>query len=137
MQILVHSNFFAKDQQVQLPVRPNNNNNNENVVHQDLDDEAEEKAVVVYSLTPASRLLLKESPVLIDPFHLMGTWCHMNSNGNHDHPASPFEMAHGRSFWGLAAQQPKLGSLFNDAMEADSQLLARAVVEDVKEFLRV
>ncbi|XP_034207918.1 trans-resveratrol di-O-methyltransferase-like [Prunus dulcis] len=124
MRILVHSNFFAQDQQ-------------------DLDDEAEEKAVVVYSLTPASRLLLKEAPlsttqfllmildpVVTDPFHLMGTWCQMNNHGNHDHPASPFEMAHGRPFWGLAAQQPKFGSLFNEAMEADSQLIARAVVEE-------
>ncbi|KAI5338461.1 hypothetical protein L3X38_017732 [Prunus dulcis] len=39
-------------------------------------------------------------------------------------------MAHGRPFWGLAAQQPKFGSLFNEAMETDSQLLARAVVEE-------
>ncbi|VVA28457.1 PREDICTED: trans-resveratrol [Prunus dulcis] len=39
-------------------------------------------------------------------------------------------MAHGRPFWGLAAQQPKFGSLFNEAMEADSQLIARAVVEE-------
>ncbi|KAL6286402.1 hypothetical protein ACE6H2_010792 [Prunus campanulata] len=143
MRILVHSNFFAQDQQVQLPLLPNNNNNNENIVHQDLDDEEEEKAVVVYSLTPASRLLLKEGPlsttqfllmildpVVTHPFHLMGTWCQMNNHGNQDHPASPFEMAHGRPFWGLAAQQPKFGSLFNEAMEADSQLLARAVVED-------
>ena len=143
MRILVHSNFFAQDQQVQLALLPNNNNNNENIVHQDLDDEAEEKAVVVYSLTPASRLLLKEGPfsttqfllmildpVVTDPFHLMGTWCQMNNHGNHDHPASPFEMAHGRPFWGLAAQQPKFGSLFNEAMEADSQLIARAVVEE-------
>ncbi|BBN69545.1 O-methyltransferase family protein [Prunus dulcis] len=103
----------------------------------------EEKAVVVYSLTPASRLLLKEAPlsttqfllmildpVVTDPFHLRGTWCQMNNHGNHDHPASPFEMAHGRPFWGLAAQQPKFGSLFNEAMEADSQLIARAVVEE-------
>ncbi|PQQ05604.1 hypothetical protein Pyn_17729 [Prunus yedoensis var. nudiflora] len=50
MRILVHSNFFAQDRQVQLPLLPNNNNNNENTVHQDLDDEEEEKAVVVYSL---------------------------------------------------------------------------------------
>ncbi|BFG25046.1 hypothetical protein CerSpe_113200 [Prunus speciosa] len=143
MRILVHSNFFAQDQQVQLPLLPNNNNNNENIVHQDLDDEEEEKAVVVYSLTPASRLLLKEGPlsttqfllmildpVATDPFHLMGTWCQMNNHGNHDHPASPFELAHGRPFWGLAAQLPKFGSLFNEAMEADSQLLARAVLEE-------
>ncbi|XP_020416249.1 trans-resveratrol di-O-methyltransferase-like [Prunus persica] len=150
MRILVHSNFFAQDQQVQLPLLPNNNINNENIVHQDLDDEAEEKTAVVYSLTPASRLLLKEAPlsttqfllmildpVVTDPFHLMGTvgvtsstWCQMNNHGNHDHPASPFEMAHGRPFWGLAAQQPKFGSLFNEAMEADSQLIARAVVEE-------
>ena len=46
MRILVHSNFFAQDQQVQLPLLPNNNNN-ENIVHQDLDDGEEEKAVVV------------------------------------------------------------------------------------------
>ncbi|ONI16744.1 hypothetical protein PRUPE_3G118900 [Prunus persica] len=128
MRILVHSNFFAQDQQVQLPLRPNNNNSNENIVHQDLDDEAEEKTVVAYSLTPASGLLLKEGtlsttqfllmildPVVTDPFHLMGTWCQMNNHGNLDHPASPFEMAHGRPFWGLAAQQPKF---------------ARAVVEE-------
>ncbi|CAL9011968.1 unnamed protein product [Prunus brigantina] len=92
---------------------------------------------------PAPRLLLKEGPlsttqfllmildpVVTDPFHLMGTWCQMNNHGNHDHPASPFEMAHGRTFWGLAAQQPKFGSLFNEAMEADSQLLARAVIDE-------
>ncbi|BBH05487.1 O-methyltransferase family protein [Prunus dulcis] len=143
MRILVHSNFFAQDQQVQLPLLPNNNNNNENIAHQDIHDEAEEKAVVVYSLTPASRLLLKEAPlsntqfllmvldpVLTDPFHLMGTWCQMNNHGNLDHPASAFEMAHGRPFWGLAAEQPRIGSLLNDAMEADSHLIARAVVEE-------
>ncbi|KAM1486368.1 hypothetical protein ACFX2I_000575 [Malus domestica] len=39
-------------------------------------------------------------------------------------------MQHRMHFWNLGAQEPRFGNLFNEAMEADSKLIERAVVEE-------
>ncbi|CAN6568940.1 unnamed protein product [Malus baccata var. baccata] len=127
MRILVHSDFFAQHHHV----------------HHDCDDVEEEEAVVLYSLTPTSRLLLKDGPsnitplilmildpVLTTPFHLMGAWLQMNGGDDPATICTPFEMENGMPFWDLAAQEPRFGNLFDEAMEADSKLLGREVVKE-------
>ncbi|TQD96660.1 hypothetical protein C1H46_017735 [Malus baccata] len=122
MRILVHSDFFAQHHHV----------------HRGCEDVEEEEAVVLYSLTPTSRLLLKDGPsnttplilmildpVLTNPFHLMGAWLQMNGGDDPATIRTPFEMENGMPFWDLAAQEPRFGNLFNEAMEADSKLLGR------------
>ncbi|XP_068316697.1 trans-resveratrol di-O-methyltransferase-like [Pyrus communis] len=126
MRILVHSNFFAQHQHV----------------HHNHDNVEEEEAVEFYSLTPASRLFLKDGPlnttpfllmildpVMTDPFHSMGAWLQMNG-GDDLVPRTPFEVANGMPFWELSAKKPRFGDSFNEAMEADSKLITRAVVEE-------
>ncbi|KAM1286551.1 hypothetical protein ACFX2J_000594 [Malus domestica] len=126
MRILVHSDFFAQHDHV----------------HHDRDDAEEEVAVVLYSLTPASGLFLKDGPlnttpfllmildqVITDPFHSMGNWLQMNC-GDDLVPCTPFEVANGMPFWELSAKKPRFGDLFNEAMEADSKLIAGVVVEE-------
>lgn len=127
MLILVHSNFFAQHHHI----------------HHDRADVEEEEAVVLYSLTPSSRLLLKDGPlsttpfllatldpVVTTPFHLMGAWLKMNGGDDPAATCTPFEMENGMPFWELGAQEPRFGNLFNEAMEADSKLIGRVVVEE-------
>ncbi|XP_052290826.1 probable O-methyltransferase 3 [Citrus sinensis] len=109
MRILVHSGFFAQQK----------------------DDE--------YFLTPASRLLLKDTPLKAAPFvdlvadplyttafHCLGTWL------QNDDP-SLFETAHGKKVWDRVADEPKFKSLFYDLMITDSELIAGIVIKDCKE----
>ncbi|RXI08829.1 hypothetical protein DVH24_022973 [Malus domestica] len=102
MRILVHSDFFAQHHHV----------------HHDCDDVEEEEAVV----------LLYQ--VLTTPFHLMGAWLQMNGGDDPATICTPFEMENGMPFWDLAAQEPRFGNLFDEAMEADSKLLGREVVKE-------
>ncbi|KAL6145078.1 hypothetical protein ACLB2K_055766 [Fragaria x ananassa] len=89
---------------------------------------------IVYSLTPSSKLLLKDGlmtkfllllldPLLTSPWHLLGTWFQNCAS-------TPFEMAHGMSFFDLVAHEPVFGNMFNEAMVADSKLVSRAVVKE-------
>ncbi|KAL9454664.1 hypothetical protein AB3S75_010128 [Citrus x aurantiifolia] len=109
MRILVHSGFFAQQN----------------------DDE--------YFLTPASRLLLKDTPLKAAPFvdlvadplyttafHCLGTWL------QNDDPTL-FETAHGKKVWDRVADEPKFKSLFYDLMITDSELIAGIVIKDCKE----
>ncbi|KAM1039641.1 hypothetical protein ACFX2C_029021 [Malus domestica] len=126
MRILVHSDFFAQHHHV----------------HHDCDNVEEGEAVVLYSLTPTSRLFLKDEPsnitqlillsldpVMTTPLHLMGAWLQMKGGDDPATICTPFEMETGRPIWDFAAQEPGFGNLFDEAMEADSKLLARGVVE--------
>ncbi|KAL5793693.1 hypothetical protein ACOSP7_002287 [Xanthoceras sorbifolium] len=114
MRILAHSGFFDRQKTSK--------------------NEQEEE----YTLTPASKLLLKDKPLkaapfvhlILDPiirdtFHFMSTWF------QNDDP-TVFETANGKPIWDCIAQQPKLKNLFYDAMSADSQLIASVVMKDCK-----
>ncbi|PRQ40493.1 putative trans-resveratrol di-O-methyltransferase [Rosa chinensis] len=110
MRILVQSGFFVKH----------------NDVHQE----------VVYSLTPSSELLLNDQPLkmtpfllllldpmLIAPLHLLGSWFRK-------HGSTPFEMTYDMSFFDLGAHEPRFGSMFDEAMVADSELVSRVVIKE-------
>ncbi|KAL5793691.1 hypothetical protein ACOSP7_002285 [Xanthoceras sorbifolium] len=114
MRILAHSGFFVQQKASK--------------------DEQEEE----YTLTPASKLLLKDKPfkaapfvhlildpIISAPFHFMSTWF------QNDDP-TVFETAHGKTFWDCIAQQPKLKNVFYDAMSTDSQLISSVVMKDCK-----
>ncbi|GER43154.1 O-methyltransferase [Striga asiatica] len=95
-----------------------------------------------YWLTPASRLLLRDEPLtmipcvryplnraLTKPWHYLSRWF------TSDEP-SPFTMAHGATFWELAARDPELNRLFNEGMASDARLAASVIVRDCGHVFR-
>ncbi|KAJ0642389.1 putative trans-resveratrol di-O-methyltransferase [Helianthus annuus] len=117
MRILVHSGFFVK----QSVSTPGGN-----------DEEGGEG----YLLTPASRLLLKEEPLsvrplllaMLDPM-LMDPWQHLSKWFQND-DVTPFHTTHGRMFWDLAGQEPKLNQFFNEGMASDARLVTSVILKD-------
>ncbi|XP_039037314.1 probable O-methyltransferase 3 isoform X1 [Hibiscus syriacus] len=114
MRILVHSGFFAQKK---------------------LSDDSQEDG---YVLTNASRLLLKDNPlsvipllkaalvpVLTKPLDFLGIWFQ-----NNDY--TPFDIAHGKTFWEYASHDPKLGNSFNEAMASDARLVSSVLIDKCK-----
>lgn len=117
MRVLVHSKFFIQDN--------------------DSDDQEAR-----YSLTPASRLLLKGAPLTVAPLVLVvldpiltKPWHHMSEWLTHNRNLTPFEVAHGSLFWERAANEPSMSSLFDEAMRSDSRLIAHVLVRDYKHVM--
>nr|BBO60591.1 O-methyltransferase [Citrus reticulata] len=122
MRILVHSGFFAQKNKIDK-------------------DESE----VYYSLTPASRLLLKDEPlraapfmflithpIITTPFNFLSSWF------KNDDPSTPtvFESTHGKDIWGCLAQEAKFKNVFYDAMMTDSQFISSVLIKDCKEVFK-
>jgi hypothetical protein len=96
----------------------------------------------VYCLTPVSRLLVDD--VVVDgggdtacqsqftvaatsPFHFAASqrlreW--LQSEVDHAAAETPFVMAHGAGFFGVAGRDLEFGALFNESMAADSRFVA-------------
>jgi trans-resveratrol di-O-methyltransferase len=115
MRLLVHSGFFTKTK-----------------VHENQEDDEE-----VYTLTPSSRLIIKDKvtslspfvqamldPVLVSPWQFLGDWFQGNE-------LTPFEKAHGMGMWDYCNQSPEFNNIFNEAMASDSRLMS-LVVKDYK-----
>ncbi|PIN01554.1 Hydroxyindole-O-methyltransferase [Handroanthus impetiginosus] len=94
-----------------------------------------------YWLTPASHLLLKDKPlsilpfvqvivdpILIEPWHYLSKWLAS------DHHQTPFEMAHGQTFWEQAERVPRLNDLFNEAMASDAGLVNLVLLRNSKQL---
>lgn len=107
----------------------------------------------LYSLTPASRLLVADddtvfsddgesegspaaslSPVLslvLNPFRVsplgmgIAAWFRRG-----DDEVAPFAVAHGKNMWEMAARKPAFNKLVNDAMAADSRFLMRIALRE-------
>ncbi|WKA05172.1 hypothetical protein VitviT2T_023153 [Vitis vinifera] len=116
MRLLVHSGFFSQQQ----------------VIHNNEQEEG-------YSLTSASRFLLKDepltglplsllhlNPVLTAPWHFLSGWFR---NGD----PTPFYTAHGKPYWDYTAQEPDFNDLFNEAMASDSRIIASVLITKCKE----
>ncbi|KAA8526329.1 hypothetical protein F0562_008468 [Nyssa sinensis] len=114
MRILVHSGFFVQQK-----------------AH-------ENEQEVEYSLTPASRLLLKDNPmsaspfllamldpILVTPWHFVSTWFQ-----NEDPTA--FHTSTGETFWEKAGHEPMLNNFFNEAMASDARLIAGVLTQECK-----
>ncbi|KAH7844778.1 hypothetical protein Vadar_031570 [Vaccinium darrowii] len=115
MRILVHSGFFTKEK---IPGT----------------SEEEEG----YMLTPASRLLLKDESLSVRPFLLAmldpiltKPWHNVSEWFQNDDP-TPFDTAHGRTFWDYAGHEPRLNDFFNEGMASDARLVTSVVVKDCK-----
>nr|POF13379.1 trans-resveratrol di-o-methyltransferase [Quercus suber] len=113
MRLLVHSGFFAKT-----------------TVHENQEKEKEEEA---YTLTPSSRLILKDNatslspfvlalldPALVSPWQFLGDWFQGSE-------LTPFEKAHGKCFWDYCNQSPEYNNIFNEGMASDSRLMSLVV----------
>ncbi|XP_054793479.1 probable O-methyltransferase 3 [Prosopis cineraria] len=114
MRILSHSGFFSL---------------------QKLPDEVEEEG---YVLTDASTLLLKDNPLSVTPFLLAmldpiltKPWYEVANWFQNDDP-TPFDTAHGKTFWEYAGVEPKLNHFFNDAMASDARLVTSVVIDKCK-----
>ncbi|XP_011037460.1 PREDICTED: trans-resveratrol di-O-methyltransferase-like [Populus euphratica] len=114
MPVLVHSGFFSQ---------------------QTLDSIHSQEA---YSLTQSTRLLLKDNPwsrrpllllgldpVLTKPWDCLSTWFQNDE-------ATAFSVAHEKTLWEYADQDPRLNNLFNDAMASDSILVSKLAVSKCK-----
>lgn len=112
MRLLVHSKFFDK---VKI---------------------SEHEAA--YSLTGASRLLLRHEPLSMAPFARvvldpvsMDPW-HRMSDWFRDERSSPFETEHGFTFWEYAEGNDRLDVLFNQGMASDAGCVATVLGRDAR-----
>ena len=92
-----------------------------------------------YSLTLASRLLLKEGALKTKAFFLfhtlpevMASW-HYLSAWFRNEDATVFETSDGKTFWDCLSQEPRLNYLFNEAMSGDSCLIAEVALKECRE----
>lgn len=122
MRILVHSGFFAQENKIDK-------------------DEPE----VYFSLTPASRLLLKDEPLRATPILLLVThpmittpFNFLSSWFQNDDPSAPavFESTHGKDIWDCLAQDAKFKNFFYDAMMVDSQFISSVLIKDCKDVFK-
>ncbi|KAJ0439613.1 putative trans-resveratrol di-O-methyltransferase [Helianthus annuus] len=117
MRILVHAGFFSIQS---LP---------------SVDREEREG----YSLTPASRLLLKEEslnitplflvfldPIMLDPWQNMSKWLRNENDIN------PFQTTHGKMAYELAVEDPKLYQSINEGMASDGRLVSSVILKHCK-----
>lgn len=114
MRILVHSGLFSRQKVCE-------------------NDEQEG-----YSLTLASRLLLKDEPLRAAPLcllvlepSLITPWSCITSWFQNNDP-TPFETEHGRSIWDFVAHEPTFNNIFFEAMHTDSKLIGRVLIEECK-----
>ncbi|XP_038973478.1 trans-resveratrol di-O-methyltransferase-like [Phoenix dactylifera] len=94
-----------------------------------------------YSLTPNSKILLKDSHTSLAswvlfflnsshlaPFHFLAPWLQA------DQPDMiPFEMSYGKPLFEMTGDDPAFNRLFNEAMASDSRLAMKSVVARCKD----
>ncbi|KAG5233298.1 6a-hydroxymaackiain methyltransferase family protein [Salix suchowensis] len=115
MRILVRSGFFSQQ--------------NLNGINDDQE---------VYSLSQSARLLLEDSPLSMRPLLLMlldpvltKPWDCLSTWFRNDE-VTAFSVAHGRTLWEYAGQDPRLNNLFNAAMASDGILVSKVLVSKCK-----
>ncbi|KAI7734244.1 hypothetical protein M8C21_011557 [Ambrosia artemisiifolia] len=120
MRILVHAGFFVIQS---LPTTKG------------VDGEEREG----YSLTPSSRLLLKDEALNITPLFLvfldpimMDPWQNMSKWLRNDNDVNPFQTTHGKMAYELAVEDPKLYQSINEGMASDGRLVASVILQHCK-----
>ncbi|KAA0059108.1 trans-resveratrol di-O-methyltransferase-like [Cucumis melo var. makuwa] len=87
-----------------------------------------------YVLTNSSHLLLKDNPCTLSPFilsmlesafvepsHFLSAWFRTDDQ-------TPFETAHGMSFWEFVGNKQKDGDIFNAGMASDARLVMSVLI---------
>ncbi|KAL0298497.1 UNVERIFIED_CONTAM: Trans-resveratrol di-O-methyltransferase [Sesamum radiatum] len=117
MRILVHSEFFVRVAD---------------------GDGGEEQ----YWITPASLLLLRNTPLSMAPFvrlmldpYMMKPFDHISEWLASEKHSSPFELVHGRSLFEYVGQEAGLNNLLNEATSSDSRLFTHVLLRDHKQVL--
>jgi len=111
MRILTHSGFFSE--------------------HHGTPNESE----VLYVLTDASKLLLKDHPssmtsllqLIVDPVYI-NPWYQLSTWFTNEDP-TPFYTENGMTVWDFFRCKPKFNHVFNDAMASDSKWVSSVVIE--------
>ncbi|XP_014493649.1 trans-resveratrol di-O-methyltransferase-like [Vigna radiata var. radiata] len=114
MKILTHSGFFSEHHAT--PNQPE----------------------VMYLLTDASMLLLKDHPFSMKPVTqlifnpvMMNPWFQFSTWFTNETP-SPFHSENGMGFWDFAGREPNINNHFNEVMAMDSRLVSNVVIEKYK-----
>ncbi|XP_016493889.1 myricetin 7/4'-O-methyltransferase 2 [Nicotiana tabacum] len=92
-----------------------------------------------YTLTPASRLFVKDDPLSMRSYFLImhdpclqKPWFELSSWFQNDFPTA-FHTAHnGKSLWDYFADEPRGNDIFNDSMANDSRLIADVLITECK-----
>ncbi|XP_052177173.1 trans-resveratrol di-O-methyltransferase-like [Diospyros lotus] len=92
-----------------------------------------------FSLTPTCHLLLKDNPFDLCPFLLavpepcfINSWRSLSTWLQNDDPNTTFNTANGMPFWDYLGLNPTVNDRFNEAMAADSRLIASVTVRECK-----
>ncbi|KAJ0439621.1 putative O-methyltransferase domain, S-adenosyl-L-methionine-dependent methyltransferase [Helianthus annuus] len=92
-----------------------------------------------YSLTSASRLLLKEDPLNITPLFLvfldpimLDPWQNMSKWLQNENDINPFQTTHGKMAYELAVEDPKLYQSIIEGMASDGRLVASVILKHCK-----
>ncbi|CAI9089297.1 OLC1v1023849C2 [Oldenlandia corymbosa var. corymbosa] len=92
-----------------------------------------------YSLTQAGKLFLSHEPFNLRPHVYLAvdpvtfkSWNFLTDWFKTDDQESPFEAAHGKSFWDYIDQEPQFCKYFYEVMSRDSSLMVRALLHDYK-----
>ncbi|KAF3635715.1 Tabersonine 16-O-methyltransferase [Capsicum annuum] len=91
-----------------------------------------------YSLTPASRFLVKNEPLNLrsllvfthDPF-IQKAWFELGNWYKNDFPTT-FHTAHEKSFWDYIVEEPRLGDTFNGLMASESRLIVTVLITECR-----
>jgi len=105
------------------------------LTHSDFFSEHQNEHEVMYKLTDASKLLLKDHPssmasmlqLIVDPVYI-NPWYQLSAWFTNEDP-TPFHTENGMTFWDLASRKPELNHLFNDAMASETQWVSSVVIE--------
>ncbi|MED6197384.1 hypothetical protein PIB30_055992 [Stylosanthes scabra] len=115
MRILTHSGFFSK--------------------HISTKEEEQESS---YSLTDASKLLLKDHPMSLLPFltamldPIITKPCYELPAWFQNDSPTPFYMTHGMTLWDYAVMDPRFSKSINDALATDTPFITSALFEKCK-----
>lgn len=91
-----------------------------------------------YSLTPATRFLVKNQPLNIRPVLLFThdpsiqkAWLELGNWYKNDSPTA-FHSYHGKSFWDYLGEEPKFNDIFNGIMISESRLIVNVLTTECK-----
>ncbi|KAL9244537.1 hypothetical protein vseg_018306 [Gypsophila vaccaria] len=93
----------------------------------------------LYGLTPASKLLIRDSTQSFAPMFLalshpmaMAPWHGISSSIKEGGPL-PFEATHGVTFWEMSSRVPEFNELFNTGMALVTRVMMNAILEGYKD----
>ncbi|GAU40389.1 hypothetical protein TSUD_265330 [Trifolium subterraneum] len=134
MRLLTHNGLFAS-----IKKKKTGGDQDQDQAEEE-EEEEEEEETTYYALTPPSKLLVRGASICLASLtgrhpRCMDMWHSSKKWFTEDKDLSLFESANGDNFWNMLNKDPeshKRMSLFQEAMEGDSQILFKLALKDCK-----